>query len=197
MRRRLLALASLTLAPMVVAALLVLPREVISSPAVAQGTGTIMGQVIWCTPFLVRAGVAGAETAANPDAMPAVAPEAQPDGTVRPPGPIPIPIPRPSPPRPIPAGAVLVAVQNTSLNARTDEGGNFRIEGVPVGQYYTVAAGPVRNAPAATAMRPNVLVGSSGETVNVGQIALGGPCAFGPIPLGAPGAAEAQPGEAP
>jgi hypothetical protein len=46
-------------------------------------------------------------------------------------------------------------------------------------------------------MRPNVLIGSSGEAVNVGQIALGGPCFFGPVPLGAPGAAEGQPGEAP
>lgn len=43
--------------------------------------------------------------------------------------------------------------------------------------YYTVAAGPVRNAPSATAMPPNVLVGSASDTVNLLQLSLGGPCA--------------------
>jgi len=190
-------LASLGIVPLLLAGLLALPRETISTPAVAQGTGSITGQVIWCSPLPLRAGVAGAEIPdevaaavgqtiqGQPPGVPVVV---APDGQVRP-GPQPIPIPPPAPPRPIPAGAVLVAVQNTSLNARTDEGGNFRIDGVPVGQFYTVAAGPVRNAPAATAMRPNVAV-NSGETVNLGQLALGGgPCAFPrPLPAGAEGA---------
>jgi len=196
MQRRLIMLAAAMLAPLVVA-ITFLPRDGGAAAVVAQGTGTVTGQVIWCTPLLVRVGVAGAETAVASEGVAAVAPEAQPDGTVRPPGPVPIPLPRPTPPRPIPAGAVLVAVQNTSLNARTDEGGSFRIEGLPVGQYFTVAAGPVRNAPTATGIRPNVIVTSAGETVNLGQIGLGGPCFFGPVPLGAPGAAEGQPGEAP
>jgi hypothetical protein len=196
MKHRLLALGSLVLVPVLASALLVLQRESLPTSVAAQGTGAISGQVVWCTPLLIRAGAAGAEPAPNPDIVTPQAPEVQPDGTTRP-GPIPMPIPRPIPPRPIPAGAVLVAVQNTSLSGRTDEAGSFRIEGVPVGQYFTIAAGPVRNAPAAIGMRPNVFVGSAGETVNIGQIGLGGPCVFGPVPLGAPGAADAQPGEAP
>ena len=205
MTHRLFALASLGLTPLVVLALLALPRDAISTSVVAQGTGSITGQVIWCSPLPIRIGAAGAEVPqeaiAQAEAGQAVEGQpalAQPDGGVRPPGqPVPIPIPRPVPPRPIPAGAVLVAVQNTSLSARTDEGGNFRIDGVPSGQYYTVAAGPIRNAPNATALRPNVLVGSAGETTNVGQLSLGGPCGF-PLPLAVPGGAtEVQPAEAP
>lgn len=202
------ALAGLMLVPLALGLLTAFPRVAATTPATAQGTGSITGQVVWCAPFPIRAGVPGAAPAESGVATqegPAVAivpgqeglapgqrPEVQPDGTVRP-GPIPIPIPRPVPPRPIPAGAVLVAVQNTSLSARTDEGGNFRIDGVPIGQYYTVAAGPVQNAPAAVGMRPNVYVASSGATVNLGQMSLGGPCPFGPLPLGVPGATEVQP----
>lgn len=211
MKPRLLAFTSLALAPLVLGGLLALPRESARTVASAQGTGSITGQVVWCAPIPVRGGAVGAASAesaagtaeavgattapAQEDLAPGQRPETQPDGTVRP-GPVPIPIPRPVPPRPIPAGAVLVAVQNTSLNARTDEAGNFRIDGVPVGQYYTVAAGPVSTAPTVTGMRPNVLVASAGQSVNLGQMSLGGPCAFGPVPL-APGTTEVQPGEAP
>ena len=192
MRR--IALTGLGLVPLALVGLLTLPRHAVLTSASAQGTGSITGQVIWCSPLPLRAGVAGAEVPQEAvEASQSV--EVQPDGPVRP-GPVPIPIPRPSPIRPIPAGAVLVAVQNTSLSARTDEGGNFRIDGVPVGQYYTVGAGPVRNAPIATALRPNVLLSSSGETTNLGQLSLGGPCQF-PRPLGAAEGFEAPPGDAP
>lgn len=86
---------------------------------------------------------------------------------------------QPQPPRPIvpstglPAGAVLVAVQNTSISARTDEAGQFSLSGVPAGQYLTVAAGPVANATNAIAERPNVFV-NGGQSVDVGTLSLGG-----------------------
>ena len=207
MANRRATLASIGLVSLSLAVALAVPREAMLT-ASAQGTGSISGQVIWCSPLPLRAGVAGAEV--PPESIsgapemaqgtivviaPPAEPQLQPDGAVQP-VPIPMPIPRPAPIRPIPAGAVLVAVQNTTLSARTDEAGSFRIDGVPLGQYFTVAAGPVRNAPAATAMRPNVLVTSAGEAVNVGQLALGGPCAFPrPLPAGAEGGAA--PGEAP
>lgn len=78
----------------------------------------------------------------------------------------------------LPAGAVLVAVQNTSLSARTDEAGRFTIAGVPAGQYLTVAAGPVAGSASATAGRPNVFVSSGGESVDIGTVMLGGSGTF-------------------
>ena len=61
MTHRLLALASLGLTPVVLAALLALPRDAISTPGIAQGSGSITGQVIWCSQLPLRVGVAGAE----------------------------------------------------------------------------------------------------------------------------------------
>jgi hypothetical protein len=112
--------------------------------------------------------------------------------------PIPVPI------NGLPAGAVLVAVQNTSVSARTDEAGRFTLSGVPAGQYMTVAAGPVADSLSATAERPNVFV-QGGQSVDIGTLALGGggPGPFGiacraiPLGVGASGTAEAVPGEAP
>jgi len=89
---------------------------------------------------------------------------------------------RPIPETGLPAGAVLVAVQNTSISARTDEAGHFTLSGVPAGQYMTVAAGPVANSVVATAARPNVFV-NGGESVDLGTLNLGG---GGPSPLGIP-----------
>ena len=196
MRIRLLALPVLAIA-LIAFLFTALPAQNLTAPSAAQGTGAVTGQVMWCSPLVIRGGVAGAEAVPSAEGASAQAPETPPDGTVRP-VPIPGPFPRPIPPRAIPAGAVLVAVQNTSLSARTDEVGSFRIDGVPVGQYFTVAAGPVRNAPAAIGMRPNAFVGTPGETVNVGQISLGGPCPFGPVPLvGASDSPAVKPGEAP
>lgn len=80
----------------------------------------------------------------------------------------------------LPAGAVLVAVQNTSLSARTDETGRFTISGVPAGQYLTVAAGPVANSASAIAERPNVFVSNGGDRVDIGTLMLGG---SGPVGL--------------
>jgi hypothetical protein len=74
----------------------------------------------------------------------------------------------------LPAGAALVAVQNTSLGTRTDEAGRFSLSGVPVGQYLTVAAGPVADSLGATAERPNVLLANGGQSVDIGTLMLGG-----------------------
>jgi hypothetical protein len=79
----------------------------------------------------------------------------------------------PAPASGLPAGAVLVAVQNTAVSARTDETGRFTLDGVPAGQYLTVAAGPVGDAVSATAARPNVFV-NGGQTLDVGTLSLGG-----------------------
>src|SRR5207237_4577462 len=87
--------------------------------------------------------------------------------------PQPAPGSRPIPITGLPAGAVLVAVQNTSVSARTDEAGKFTLSGVPAGQYMTVAAGPVANESSATAERPNVFV-NGGERLGVGTLSLGG-----------------------
>jgi hypothetical protein len=100
--------------------------------------------------------------------------------------------------RALPAGAVLVAVQNSAISARTDEAGSFSLQGVPAGQYLTIAAGPVANSTTAIASRPNVFV-NGGQTVDVGTLVLGGqsPVGFacrpiGPLPQGA--APSDQPG---
>jgi hypothetical protein len=102
----------------------------------------------------------------------------------------------------LPAGAVLVAVQNTAVSARTDEAGHFTLSGVPAGQYFTVAAGPVANAFSAIAERPNVFV-NGGQSLDIGTLALGGPSPLGiacRLPSGAAestGTADALPAEAP
>jgi hypothetical protein len=103
---------------------------------------------------------------------------------VAPGGVVPFPI-RPPFPRFIPAGAVLVAVQGTGLSARTDENGRFRIDNVPSGQYWTIAAGPVRGA---TVAQPNVVVADAGQTVDMGRLTLGTFCGGGPVPYAVPGA---------
>jgi hypothetical protein len=73
---------------------------------------------------------------------------------------------------------VLVAVQSTGVSARTDETGRFSLSGVPAGQYLTVAAGPVANAPNAIAERPNVFV-NGGQSVDIGNLSLGGSAGAG------------------
>ena len=204
MRRTLFSAAAGLAIALLSAAAFALPRYASHEAAAAQGGGAIVGQVLWCAPFGVRVTAEGVEplpatAVAGVESLPApgVAPEGveiMPGGAIGPFPPRPIPLPRP---QVVPAGAVLVAVQGTSLSARTDEVGRFRIEGVPVGQYYTVAAGPVRTVPGSTAMQPNVFVASSGQTVDLGRLSLGGACQIGPVPLGVPGAAEGQPGEPP
>src|SRR5919204_3779369 len=134
-------------------------------------TGSITGRVMWgpC--------VRGIPLPMTPDT------QLQPGAPATPEAPntMPQPVPgtRPIPINGLPAGAVLVAVQNTSVSARTDETGKFTLSGVPAGQYMTVAAGPVANEASAIAERPNVFV-NGGESVDVGTLSLGG----GPTPVG-------------
>jgi hypothetical protein len=131
--------------------------------AVAQSaTGTVTGRVLW------GSCIRSIPLPMTPDG------QAQP-GTVNPvPPDVQIaPGSRPMPINGLPAGAVLVAVQNTPINARTDEAGRFTLTGVPAGQYMTVAAGPVADSASATAARPNVFV-SGGQSVDLGTLSLGG-----------------------
>lgn len=145
--------------------------------------GAVTGKVLWCAPLPYaygEPGFAGGGTGTS--------------GTVTP-----VPSVKPSPPAPdelmspyayprmIPAGAVLVAVQNTALSARTDEAGRFTIENVPAGIYLTVAAGPVAQMNGAFALRPNVRVPAAGATIDVGALTLSQPCSYyGPVPYAAP-----------
>jgi hypothetical protein len=178
-----------------------LPRALIALSAVAacaglfavhtataeSAGGTVTGRVMW------GACVRAIPLPMTPDAQggqPA-APEVMPPG----------PASRPTP-QGLPAGAVLVAVQNTSVSARTDEAGRFTLTGVPAGQYLTVAAGPVADSLLATADRPNVFV-NGGQSMDIGTLSLGGSPSFGgigcrfPVPA-VPGAVEpATPNETP
>ena len=154
----------------------------IAHAATAQSaSGTVTGRVMWgpC--------IRGIPLPMAPDAQGApVTPDSQ---------------AQPAPVNGLPAGAVLVAVQNTSISARTDEAGRFTLSGVPAGQYMTVAAGPVANAVSATVERPNVFV-DGGQSVDLGVLNLGGggaspfgfPCRVLPGVGAAPGVETPQPG---
>ena len=140
-----------------VAGIAALAHNAAAQPA----TGTVTGRVLW-SPC-----VRGIPLSPMPDAQ--IQP-AQPDAAGQPqpgPGVRPIPI------NGLPAGAVLVAVQNTAVSARTDESGRFTLSGVPAGQYLSVAAGPVANSAGAIAERPNVFV-DGGQSVDIGTLSLGG-----------------------
>jgi hypothetical protein len=135
--------------------------------AAQSATGTITGRVLWgncirSIPLPIRPG----------------APEVQPQATA-------------PAINGLPAGAVLVAVQSTGVSTRTDDTGSFTLSGVPAGQYLTVAAGPVADASAAIAARPNVFV-NGGQSVDLGTMSLGGSispagiaCRVPPLPAGA------------
>lgn len=160
----------------------------VAHAATAQSaTGTISGRVVW------GACIRGIPLPMAPDAQGQAQPgaPASPDTQVQP-QPMPVPVTG------LPAGAVLVAVQNTAVSARTDEAGRFTLSGVPAGQFMTVAAGPVANATSATAQRPNVFV-NGGQSVDVGTLSLGGgpgplgiACGFVPG-VGAPGSTDSAP----
>src|ERR1700694_1592201 len=138
-------------------------------------TGTVTGRVLWGS--CIR-GIPLPMTPGSGSTQPgAIVP---PDAQIAP-GSRPVPVPVNG----LPAGAVLVAVQNTAISARTDEAGKFTLSGVPAGQYMTVAAGPVADSVSATAERPNVFV-SGGQSIDLGTLSLGGsgatpyaiPCRF-------------------
>lgn len=143
-------------------------------------TGGITGRVIWgpC--------VRGIPLPMAPDA------QAQPGAPEVQPAPLPGQRPVPAPVNGLPAGAVLVAVQNTSISARTDETGRFSLSGAPAGQYLTVAAGPVASESTAIAERPNVFLDGSGQSVDIGTLSLGGPSPLGIACRFVPGVGAAQ-----
>ena len=151
-------------------------------------TGSITGRVMWgpC--------VRGIPLPMTPDG------QAEPGAPAAPEAPNTMPQPapgsRPVPITGLPAGAVLVAVQNTSVSARTDETGKFTLSGVPAGQYMTVAAGPVANESSAVAERPNVFV-NGGESVDVGTLSLGGSSPLGIACRFVPGIGAAQGADGP
>ncbi len=160
------------------------------SPASAASGGTITGQVVWYSPLPYLMGVPGtAESGAVPPSFPTTSIDPVPPTAETKPGVTPVIAPpfRPIPiPRLIPAGVVLVAVQGTSLSARTGEDGRFVIEGVPAGQYLTVAVGPVAKLNGAVASRPNVFL-TEGQKTDVGQFSLSQPCNYyGPVPYAVP-----------
>lgn len=165
-----------------------------ASHASAASGGTITGQIVWCAPvpyFLGAPGTAEADAANLPPTSSTVDPALKP---AVPPSIMPRPVPIP---RLIPAGAVLVALQGTSLGTRTGEDGRFVIEGVPAGQYLTLAVGPVAKMNGAVAQRPNVFV-SDGQKSDVGQISLSQPCSYyGPIPYAVPANGTVTPDGAP
>jgi hypothetical protein len=151
------------------AALLILAHGVSAQSA----SGTITGRVLWGP--CIRA-------------IPLPAAPAVPDAQAQ-------PQPAPGQTNGLPAGAVLVAIQNTAISARTDEAGRFTLSGAPAGQYLTVAAGPVADSVFAMAERPNVFV-NGGQSVDLGTMSLGGSplgiaCRVGPGPL--PGVGSVQP----
>jgi hypothetical protein len=219
MKLRIVISTALLAVSLMVVTALALPRHPLPAEA-APTTGSIMGRVVWNAPIPVPYGaVPGVPGQAVPDqsgpgdAVPLPAPTAPdispapspgagtdtaPDASEAVPAPgIQIrPVPRPYP-RLIPAGAVLVAIQGTNLSARTDDQGRFRIDGVPTGQYLTVAAGPVQNVTTAVAVRPNAYIQDSGGTIDLGLLYLGqGYGVYGPMPYStAPGAAVPDTGQ--
>ncbi len=218
MRLRPLALAILVAAPLIAAlTAFTLPNSGLRASA-APTTGSITGQVVWNAPIPVPYGAApgavapdqsgqatpdgtsgtgSGEAAPGTETTPSAPSDTAPQAVPVPPsgrGGIPIPVPiRPPQPRLIPAGAVLVAIQGTSLNARTDAQGRFRIDGVPTGQYLTIAAGPVDGVTTAYALRPNVVLPDSGGTVDLGRLSLGMQYQYyGPVPYGGATAPDAS-----
>lgn len=169
------------------------------------GTGTVTGTVAWPACIAVPQGAPGAVPGAPPDNAGSPAPDTTaPSGSAtagpadqsgaQPSTVYPVPGPGivPAPSRPIPAGAVLVAVQDTTINTRTDETGKFTLGSVPSGQYWVVAAGPVQET-RAWSLQPNVQVGA-GQTMDLGTMVLGTPAyplaCRGPVPF--PAAPQSQ-----
>jgi len=74
--------------------------------------------------------------------------------------------------RRLPAGAVLVALEGSSVSTRTDESGRFSLDSVPTDTYWLLAAGPVSGVAGASSVRPNVMV-QPGQTLDLGMLVLG------------------------
>ena len=170
-----------------------------TSVSAQSASGTVTGRVLW------GACIRAIPLPQSPDAQGQPAPDVQgqPTTQIQPGAPVGQPTrPIPQPVNGLPAGAVLVAVQNTSVSARTDESGRFSLSGVPAGQYLTVAAGPVADSLSTTAERPNVFV-NGGQSVDIGTLSLGGSptvgvgnlaCRFPNVAVPQTGPADSAPG---
>ena len=170
-------------------AVLTFPAAIPASGQVSGPTGSIAGQVTWCAARpvaleLERGGPLPMMPSLAPDVQFDVSPEpsSSSDGATTGQDRVPTQLPA----QLAPAGDILVAIQGTSLSARTDDSGRFRIDNVPVGLYFTLAAGPVRGAPAALAMQPNVIVETPGAVADAGIVSLAANCGGSPVPLGRP-----------
>src|SRR5260370_14412073 len=123
---------------------------IVAHSATAQSaTGSVSGRVLWGSCIRAIPLPMTPDGQAQPGAVQPGAPTT-PDAQGIP-GQRPVPVPVNG----LPAGAVLVAVQNTNVSARTDEAGRFTLSGGPAGQYMTVAAGPEADSPSAPAPRPH------------------------------------------
>ncbi len=161
-----------------------------TSVSAQSASGTVTGRVLWGSCIRAIPLPLSPDAQGQPAAADQPTAQAQPGPNVREPArPIPQPITG------LPAGAVLVAVQNTSVSARTDEAGRFSLSGVPAGQYLTVAAGPVADSLSATAQRPNVFV-NGGQSMDIGTLSLGGTPTIGAAVCRFPNTAVPQTGPA-
>ena len=162
-----------------------------TSVSAQSASGTVTGRVLWGACIRAIPLPQSPDAQAQPTAPDQPTTQLQPGvpGVGQPSRPIPQPVTG------LPAGAVLVAVQNTSVSARTDESGRFSLSGVPAGQYLTVAAGPVADSLSATAARPNVFV-NGGQSIDIGTLALGGSPTVANAACRLPGIAVPQTGPA-
>jgi hypothetical protein len=104
----------------------------------------------------------------------------------------------------VPLGNATITVDGASVSARSDEHGEFRLDGLPAPRVYTITV----SGAGQTGVRPNVSVGPN-QSVDVGVIDLGSALGCGggvesgdtsPIPQVAPTftpAAQAQPTSTP
>jgi hypothetical protein len=104
----------------------------------------------------------------------------------------------------VPLANATITVDGASVSARSDEHGEFRLDGLPAPRVYTITV----SASGQTGIRPNVSVGPN-QSVDVGVIDLGSALGCGggvesgdtsPIPQVAPTftpAAQAQPTSTP
>jgi hypothetical protein len=179
--RRTTALVALSTAIVLATSVAVAATGAFAQPA----TGSITGRVVWgpC--------VRGIPLPMTPEGQGQTQPAAPNSSDAQPVPVRPVPVPATG----LPAGAVLVAVQGTSISTRTDETGRFTLSGAPAGQFLMVAAGPVADSNVAIAARPNVTVGG-GQTTDLGTLALGGASPLGVACRAVPGVAvpDAAPG---
>jgi hypothetical protein len=104
------------------------PLLVVGAPGAVDaqgGTGSVTGRLLWGSRVRIAPPAGGGGVA--PDVVEVQPVPAQPDTPA-------LNVIRRTPIRALPVGAVLVAVHNTGVNARSDEAGRYSLTGVPAGQ---------------------------------------------------------------